>query len=170
MNADEEDNTLTFDDLGHYPNDGHGVPRGLTLHELGELLRRLGRSAGFEVQTEFKCTPSQKDAIDWVWRHAGRVVAAFEIEGRDTDKKSYVNDIRKLTSARLDSDGCRVRAIVFFQVNHNLRSKSERDDPKGYVERWQIPNADRVQLFLDEQLLEADVRNAILARARGEEP
>ena len=158
---------IRLDDLGGYPDRGGTGPAGLTLHDLGELIRRLGRQAGFEVQSEFKCTPGRKDAIDWVWRREGKVVAAFEIEGRDTDEKSHRNDVRKLTCASLDRDGCRVRAIVFFQVNHDLNPKSERDDPKGHVERWSVPNASRVELLLDEQLLEKEMRDGLVARARG---
>lgn len=67
-------------------------PNRLTVHDLGELIRRAGRAAEFEVQSEYRLPFSSRSAgeIDWVWLDQGLVVAAFEIEGQNAAPKSLV--------------------------------------------------------------------------------
>ncbi|MGH7271080.1 MAG: hypothetical protein ACREJ3_11675, partial [Polyangiaceae bacterium] len=145
---------IDLEDLGSYPDRGRGPPRGLTLHDLGELLRRLGRAHDFEVQSEFRRDGSSKRAIDWVWLRRGRVRAAFEIEGRDVDYKSAKADVAKLTCPRLAGDGRALRAIVFFQVNHDLNPKSDKGDPMDRVSEWSCFRDRGVRCYRDVDLLE----------------
>ena len=157
---------IRLDDLGQYPDRGHGSPPGLTLHELGELLRRLGLEAGFEVRSEYKCFDGSKRAIDWVWLDKGKVVVAFELEGRDTDSKTFRRDVEKLTSPRLRRHGCLSRLVVFFQVNHDLYPKSEVADPKARVANWSRELRSGVDVLLDVELLSEAGRKRVLAATR----
>ena len=154
-------------DLGGYPDRGSGRPVGLTLHDLAELLRRVGKHAGFEVQSEYKCHDHNDQAIDWVWLRGSDVAAAFEIEGRDVDHKSAKRDVVKLTSPRLRAHGCAVRAIVLFQVNHDLGPKKDVGDPKHRIAAWDCMSTGEVEVYLDVDLLDERQMTSIVARARG---
>lgn len=132
------------DDLGGHPAEG------FTLHEVGELLRRHGRASGFIVETEHRPIPGRKHAIDWVWisGKSGRVVAAFEIEGRDVDVRSTQRDAMKMLSIPT----CSVRAIVLFQVNHNRLPKKIIPFPVDRVRDRAALQGKKIDVFLDTDL------------------
>ena len=75
-------------------------PCALCLPEIGELVRRTGRAAGFIPRSEFHVSPPSGERhwkVDWVWRlplngRDGPVVAAFEIEGQDVQIRSFKKD------------------------------------------------------------------------------
>jgi len=91
--------------------------RGLTPHEFGEVLRRLGLACGCIPVAEYKvdvrkvdllrqaAKPRRNGEIDWVWLdRANRLVAAFEIEGGNVGSGSIGKDLRSLEAGGADAN------------------------------------------------------------------
>lgn len=137
---------------------------GLTLHELGELIRRLGRLNGFRVHSEHKSVGGTKLAIDWVWKNDDdEVVAGFEIEGRNVDA-SWAKDQKKLVA--LPGDRC-LRVIALFQVNHDGTQKGKRENAVAHVQE-RLDAESKIRVFLDTDLLDKERQRELVRIARGE--
>ena len=150
--------------LGTYHRAGADVPAGsLTLHETGELLRRGALAAGLVPVSEFPVHAHGKTwNVDWVWQTSSRVlVAAFEIDGRDIDLK---NCVKALIS--LGSTPAPIRALVRFQVHHNLLPKAKATQHvDGYKSELDALGIER---FMDTDLMAADGIEGLIARARAQ--
>ncbi len=129
----------------------------LTLHDLGELIRRTGLDAGFIVESQFS-VPRAPDGtnvrkIDWVWLHANspNPVVAFEIEGRDLPLKSLKADIRRLGASR-----AAMKVIALYQVDHNrtMMALHRGGNPKQWV-RERLGRS-QIDIMLDEDLMAKD--------------
>lgn len=146
--------------LGGYP--GRKAEDGLTLHDLGEFIRRVGVDEGYAVQSEFRVDPkTSKTAIDWVWLESnGKVVAAFEVEGRDADKCGVERDKLKLSRRRLRGA---VRVIALFQVNHNHEMKRKGTRLERF-EAW-LGERSRIKVINDTGLI-CGRMNEIVALAK----
>jgi hypothetical protein len=79
----------------------HGQP-GMTLVEVGEVIRRMGHAQGFEVIAEYPIAlDGKRGKLDWVWRSAnGKVVQAFEVEGANAPTHSINGDTAKFNALR----------------------------------------------------------------------
>ena len=79
----------------------HGQP-GMTLVEVGEVVRRMGHAQGFEVIAEYPVYINGKPRkLDWVWRSTnGKVVQAFEVEGTNAPTGSIAGDTDKFNALR----------------------------------------------------------------------
>jgi hypothetical protein len=92
----------------------------LTLHDLGELIKRAGLACGFVVQSEFKVEGGD---LDWVWlaNPSKRPIVAFEIEGPNAgQKKSLKRDFRKFALCK-----ARINVLALFQVDHDHSAKAQ---------------------------------------------
>ena len=144
------------DGLGGY------LPRSknaLTLHDLGELIRRAGQDVGFIVKSEFKISLDQDQLakkIDWVWLAPGqekKPIVAFEIEGRNVDPRSIEADCKKFKKCK-----ALINVFALFQVDHDHTPKPE--SPKGQlpedrVKGWvkQSKQGVQIEAYRDEQLM-----------------
>lgn len=178
---------ISRDYLGNYRG-GKDLPLGgLTLHDIGELIKRAGQAAGFVVETEFradlrpyrsrleKIQPNkdpdkiQKDGyIDWVWLIEGdreRPVVAIETEGQDVKKDYLEVDCVKFDAAKAD-----ISVIVTFQVDKDLTLKGgprcKREDPFVRVNEYDSVR-ERALLYRDSDLMkEGDVLEELIRRAQ----
>jgi hypothetical protein len=111
---------------------GSRLPNGhLTMHEIGELLRRAGRAADLAVTSEYHPWPGKRNKIDWVWwedHTQSTAIAAFEVEGRDVQARSAVADRKKLGAL-----AARKQFVILFQVDHDLQPKGGSEG--GCVDR-----------------------------------
>ena len=170
--------------LGNYvPRNGSLPKHGLTLHDLGELLRRAGLAAGFIVESEFRVrinNRSRDSKIDWVWlspEQPWKPILAVEIEGRDVAPKSVKEDVEKFKKCEPI-----IKVIALFQVDHDRNSKKviKKPDPckrviqiaETYCSMQNVECSD-LQVVLDEELfqpegiekLQVAARNAIAREA-----
>jgi hypothetical protein len=127
---------------------------GLTLHELGELIRRAGREAGFAVRSEYPVGKGKRNAwrIDWVWLWGETVVMAFEIEGRNVPESSLAGDRRKFRE--LSSSCAKVVALYTVRGETSLALPRKRRTPIEWMqEEWEPRHQlDTVQVTLDAEL------------------
>lgn len=128
---------------------------GLTLHELGELIRRAGRVAGFAVRSEYPVDRGKRNAlrIDWVWLADNRIVMAFEIEGRNVPESSLAGDRRKFQV--LSSSSAKVVALYTVRGESSLALPRKRRTPIQWMQdEWQPRDQlDTVIVTLDSELL-----------------
>lgn len=97
---------LIIDDLGlshSYSENAKLLPKMLTTHESGELIRRAALKLGVIPEPEYivhNQNTGNKRKIDWVWLDAltRSPVAAFEIEGADCPQVAVDKDIESLSS------------------------------------------------------------------------
>ena len=117
----------------HHPNMSRGQ---LTLHEVGEVLRRAALTAGLVPDAEVKL----KDwKIDWRWcarnedGSMGRTVAVFEIEGRDVEKtnnsKKKLKGIEKDFKSMAAVDGDCLRVIILYTIGKAGKPKGKERNP-----------------------------------------
>ncbi len=126
----------------------------LTLHELGELIRRAGKEVGLIPLSEHKIKVNASEhvkKIDWVWvaKVGDRPVVAFEIEGPRVPKKSIVNDVRKFKKCEAE-----ISIVALFHVDHDLSEKPYppyKRDPKEWV-RSHEEDFD-FEIYFDEELM-----------------
>lgn len=141
--------------LGGQPPRNAELPElGLSLHELGELIRRAGRESGFIVESEYqvRIKGEQKvKQIDWVWLSPVSLspIVAIEIEGQGAATGSLAKDILKFKAC-----GALLNVIALFQVHHNrtiMKPPSYKRKPKD----WVLENVDTfpVDIVLDEELM-----------------
>lgn len=144
------------DGLGEYRFAREELPSGgLTLHDLGELFRRVGISAGFVVESEYKVEVYDRDIrkIDWVWIDPKcserKPTVAIEIEGRDVGNQSIHNDLEKFRACNAP-----LNIIALFQVDHNLTPKgpSSLNKCREYVKIFCDNTPLKVEVFLDAEL------------------
>jgi hypothetical protein len=128
---------------------------GLTLHELGELIRRAGRKAGFTVRSEYPVGRGKRNSwrVDWVWQKEGAPVMAFEIEGRNVPESSLASDKRKFQE--LPSSCAKVVVLYTVRGEGALSLPRKRMMPaQWFQERWQPRDElDSVHVRLDTELL-----------------
>jgi hypothetical protein len=128
---------------------------GLTLHELGELIRRAGRKAGFTVRNEYPVGKGKRNSwrIDWVWQIGSKPVIAFEIEGRNVPESSLAGDRRKFQE--LPPSCAKVVALYTVRGEQSLALPRKRMVPaKWFEEMWQPRDEhDSVHVTLDTELL-----------------
>jgi len=116
--------------------ESHFEAGAMTLHELGEVLRRAAYTKGLNPVPEYKVVGRR---IDWIWKdRENKVVAAFEIEGQDVEKSrdGRSKGLKKDCESLMAIEGCRERIIILYQV-----SKSGR--PKGFKKRFKTATACR---------------------------
>lgn len=139
-------------------------PSWLTLHELGELIRRAGKAAGFIVESESKINlddGGHVKKIDWVWLDPkspgddSRPVVAIEIEGPAVPIDSIKGDLSKFKKLQAP-----INLIVLFQVDHDRKIKRRPPKkydlkPKDYVANLvnQANVSVDVEILLDEDLM-----------------
>lgn len=140
----------------------------LTLHDLGELIRRAGRDAGFEVQSEFRLSVGGGVAgeIDWVWLDQGHVVAAFEIEGHNAAPASLAADYEKFVEV-----GSCLKVVALYSVSSKLAAKAM--PPAGFAPQqwvahhWPHAGMPGIQVILDTDLMAPDGIESIQRQAKG---
>lgn len=127
-------------DLTHsFICDGDTLPfeaGAMTLHEVGEVLRRAAYTKGLHPEPEYKIVGRR---VDWVWKDTtGQVVAAFEIEGQDVEKskKEKSRGLKKDCESMMAIETCAYRYIILYQV-------SKRGQPKGVRKTYQTAEACR---------------------------
>lgn len=172
--------------LGNYVRRNKSLPEhGLTLHDLGELLRRAGLAAGFIVESEFRVSLDNRlrdSKIDWVWlspEEPWKPILAVEIEGRDVAPKSVKEDVAKFKKCEPI-----IKVIALFQVDHDRTPKKviKKHDPcerviqiaTTYCSMQHIECSD-LQVMLDEELFQPEgikklqdaARNAVATGKRG---
>ena len=147
------------DGLGGY------LPRSknaLTLHDLGELIRRAGQDAGFIVESEFKVSLDRDrlaKKIDWVWLVRGqekKPIVAFEIEGRNVDPRSIAVDCMKFKKCK-----ALISVFALFQADHDRTPKPEIPNgqlPEDRVKDWvkKYKHGVQVEAYRDEQLMASE--------------
>jgi hypothetical protein len=137
--------------LGRYPpRRGRTFsPLALTLHDVGELLRRAACQAGFAPEREWG--PGQ-GGIDWVWFHADddrNPVIAIEIEGPAVPEESLRRDAEKFASCSAE-----IKVLLLFTVSRDFTHKP--NPPFGmsaeeHIRRF-LRNPD-VRIMLDADLM-----------------
>ncbi|MES2978012.1 MAG: hypothetical protein V4731_06290 [Pseudomonadota bacterium] len=138
------------------------------MHDLGELIRRAGRTAGLEVQSEFRVPLSSGAAgeIDWVWLKNGTVVAAFEIEGSNAARNSLQADYAKFEALA----GC-IKVVALYSVTSQLKAK--KLPPRELLpitrveQKWPELGMPGVQVLLDTELMGPGGIKAIREKAAG---
>lgn len=106
----------------------HGL-KGLSLHEVNEIIRRTGKRLGYEVISEYPCKIDQQHVrkIDWVWRNGlGDVAAAFEVEGCNAPPSSILGDRRKFDTLSKRTKLFIVTYSTRFSTTHNWKSLPEK--------------------------------------------
>ncbi len=148
---------MKTDDLGQtykYAANDKITPHMLTLHELGELIRRMGIQLGFrpvaEHQVSSKQTKSKKRYIDWVWKDAktNKVIAAFEIEGANCGMPAVNKDSNSLCAAK-----CKFKYVLLYQARKDKRL-TLRDDIKKEFKKL---TSKRIKLLLDTDLMDGGI-------------
>jgi hypothetical protein len=133
---------------------GNAEEAGLTLHELGELIRRAGRQAGFTVRSEYPVGKGKRNSwrIDWVWQSGKKVVMAFEIEGRNVPESSLAGDRRKFRE--LPASCAKVVALYTVRGDSSLGLPRKRRTPvEWFHQEWQPRDQlDTVDVKLDVEL------------------
>lgn len=157
--------------LGGYAPRGRPLPPGaLTLHDIGELIRRAGLAAGFVVETEFKCRVrgpgNNRRKIDGVWfspRDRLRPIVAVEIERRDVNRDRLEDaDRQKFTDCNAP-----VSVLALFHVDRDLTRKGRATGGEGVVARaTRLVALQNVQVVLDEHLMRPGGIEAIQKAAR----
>lgn len=164
----------------HHLRTGPIPELGLDLHDLCELLRRAGRSAGLKVQSEFKVSQKldgevvtrQSEArrlrrlaqrIDLVWLSpdSEKPIVAIEIEGQGVNPRSVAEDVAKFRAC-----GALLNLIALFQVDHDGSLKGR--PPRGIAPRdWVRQNAGEfaMEVLLDEELMKTGGAEALQRRA-----
>jgi hypothetical protein len=115
------------------------VQAGLTLHELGELIRRAGRAEGYTVRSEYPVGRGKRNSlhVDWVWLEGLNPVMAIEIEGRNVPESSLMGDLRKFQE--LPPACVRVVALYTVRGERSLSLPLKRDHPaKWFQKKWQM--------------------------------
>lgn len=128
------------------------VQAGLTLHELGELIRRAGRAEGYTVRSEYPVGRGKRNSlhVDWVWLDGGIPVMAIEIEGRNVPEVSLMGDLLKFQE--LPTACAKVLALYTVRGERSLSLPLKRDHPaKWFQEKWQTGD---VLVTSDTELLE----------------
>jgi hypothetical protein len=131
----------------------------LTLHDLGELIRRAGKEAGFIVRSEYKVKCDghlQKKMVDWVWLDADKCIVAFEIEGRNVAKDSQQNDFTRFSTLC----AC-INVLALYQVDHDHSPKPRRRDGHmawitGEYQKWRESRENPIEqplILLDSDLM-----------------
>lgn len=125
---------------------------GLTLHELGELIRRAGRDAGYIVRSEYPVGKGKRNSrrIDWVWLEGRNPVMAIEIEGRNVPESSLKGDLRKFQE--LPSACPKVVALYTARGERSLSLPLKRDHPAQWFQKMWPSGA--VLVASDTELLE----------------
>ena len=139
---------------GQPPRSNNLKPLGLSLPELGELIRRAGRKSGFIVESEFKVKAKPGGhvrKIDWVWLspETFKPVVAIEIEGQGVDPKSLANDILKFQECK-----ALLNVVALFQVDHD-RTIKKRPPYSIEPKEWVLKHTKSfpMEIFLDEDLM-----------------
>lgn len=139
---------------GYVPRKQHLPKFGLTLHDLGELLRRAGQAAGFIVESEYQVRPRDGGRvlkIDWVWLncHSLDPVVAIEIEGPAVPRKSVTADVRRFKLCKAHWS-----VIALFQVDNNRTHKRRPREGTSLQSRVQSFTGDYpVDVILDRDLM-----------------
>jgi len=157
--------------LGRYvPRDNVELTtNALTLHDLGELIRRAGLRSGFIVETQFSVPRGESGKnvrkVDFVWLDESRPqkpVVAFELEGRDVYPQSLKNDV-----SRLRASDAKLKVLALYQVDHDrtmMGSPPYGCAPKAWVKRH--VGAAKIVVFLDEELMAKDGIERVVTEAR----
>jgi hypothetical protein len=125
----------------------------LTLHELGELIRRLGLELKLRPVVEHP-VPSEetvkgKRYIDWVWKDSkGKVVAAFEIEGANCGKAAVKKDSDSLGNIK-----CKFKAVLLYQVRKDKHLKLSNKIKEAFEEL----DEKGITLWKDTELMEDEL-------------
>jgi hypothetical protein len=145
---------------GHYENK-------LTLHELGELIRRAGKKAGFFPQSEYQVripSKERKSKIDWVWLDSDRKpIVAFEIEGPGVPPNSVENDVNKFKACE-----AKINIILLFQINNDSTLKDVPpfgESPKAWINKHAGDFSENMEIYFDEELMEVGGIEAIIDAA-----
>ena len=110
----------------------------LTLHEVGEVLRRAALTAGLVPDAEVKLKGWTR-RIDWRWcarnpdGSLGKTVAVFEIEGRDVERtknpKKKLKGIEKDFQSMDAVKGDCLRAIILYTIGKAGQPKGKEKTP-----------------------------------------
>ncbi len=140
-----------FDDL--FPST-HGH-EGMTLVEVGEVIRRTGRQQGFEVVAEYPIRVGDSTKkVDWVWRDAkGKVVRAFEVEGRDAPPRSLAGDLIKFQALRAQQAKPAIRCAVVAYTVRFQRNEGWNQLPDGLAGMRDQLRGQRVDCVADGELI-----------------
>ena len=145
----------------HTPRAGKLPGNGLTLHDLGDLIRRAGVAAGFIVESEFK-VPGVKGKhnamkLDWVWldpKQQVQPVVAFEIEGWGVDRRSIAADRRKFEACR-----ARINIVALFCIDHDRTLKPRPPgnmNPYTWVKENLKGTSAVISVYQDYELMKRD--------------
>ncbi len=149
---------MKTDDLGQsykYVDNDKITPHMLTLHELGELIRRMGIQLGFRPVPEHQVTSDQtktgKRYIDWVWKDAktNKVIAAFEIEGANCGMPAVNKDSNSLGAIR-----CKFKYVLLYQARKDKHLKLKAEIKKELKKL----TSKKITLLLDTDLMGSDIK------------
>jgi len=148
---------MEFIDLGKscdYAKNDAIKPGMLTLHELGELIRRQGLELDLRPVAEHpvpsKETVKGKRYIDWVWKDSnGKVVAAFEIEGANCGQQAVDKDSDSLGNIK-----CKFKAVLLYQVRKDTHLKLSDNIEKEFKKL----KKKRITLWKDTELMEDELK------------
>lgn len=106
-----------------YSKSPHLLPKMLTTHESGELIRRAALKLGLIPEPEYivlNQNTGNKKKIDWVWLDAltRSPVAAFEIEGADCPQVAVDKDIESLSAII-----CPFKYVFLYQAREDIALK-----------------------------------------------
>ena len=158
--------------LGKYTAREGKLPKyGLTLHDLGELIRRAGEADGFIVESEFK-VPGERGKryamkLDWVWldpKQQDQPVVAFEIEGWGVDPRSIAADRRKFEAC-----GAPINILALFSIDHNRTPKPRppgNKNPKQWVKENLKKTSAVISVYQDHEFMEPGGIEALQRQAK----
>jgi hypothetical protein len=149
---------MEFEDLGNSYDDAENdaIKRDmLTLHELGELIRRLGLKLELRPVAEHpvpsKETVKGKRYIDWVWKDSkGKVVTAFEIEGANCGQQAVDKDADSLGNIK-----CKFKAVLLYQVRKDNHLKLSNNIEKEFNKL----KKKHITLWKDTELMEDELKS-----------
>ncbi|WP_317201950.1 hypothetical protein [Janthinobacterium sp.] len=127
---------------------------GMTLVEVGEVIRRTGYAMGLEVIAEYPvAVDGKRGKIDWVWRNAsGKVVRAFEVEGTDAPPVSITNDAAKFNALRaLQARPAVACTVVAYSVRFKAHAGWESLSDETVRIKQKLPKS--VRLVKDSELV-----------------
>lgn len=129
---------------------------GFSLVEVGEIIRRKGVLAGYDVVAEYPIkTKGDRRSIDWVWLKGDAVVLAIEIEGCNAPRKSIQGDIEKFTNITRSAKFKPYCLIVTYSRRYTkdrgwVKLKSKADRIKSYLQGAELSVLD--DIFMLESL------------------
>lgn len=129
-----------MDDLRMYLGSHDGLsPLQLHKEEVASLIIRAGRKKGFVVRTEVEArwaaSTGRSPALDCGWYRDGRLVVAFEFDGRDVADGHLTKDTGNVAKFM----GCiaPLQIQVLYSVKNDLKPKPP--SRRSFVERLLAP-------------------------------